>query len=93
MYGLFLVTPRHLLKCCYLIITHREKEQRNGGDWQVNQTKRVDSDGGSSGYNSGKGLISPDEQPRSHKDKIAAMSKQAFQTTDFRTIAGQSPKV
>ena len=53
----------------------------------------MDSDGGSSGYNSGKGLISPDEQPRSHRDKIAAMSKQAFQTTDFRTIAGQSPKV
>ena len=68
-------------------------EQRKGEDWQVNQSKRGDSDGGSSGYNSGKGLISPDEQPRSHRDKIAAMSKHAFQTTDFRTIAGQSPKV
>ena len=57
------------------------------------QGKPHESDGGSSGYNSGRGLASPDNQPKSHKDKIAAMSKEAFQTTDFRTIAGQSPKV
>ena len=76
---------------------HRnDKRDKPGGVWQVNRTKSIDSDGGSSGYStdkgSKKGLVSPDNQPPSHRDKIGAMSKQAFKTTDFRNIAGQ-PKV
>ena len=35
----------------------------------------------------------PDEEPQNHKDKIGKMSQQAFQTTDFRAIAGQESKV
>ena len=53
----------------------------------------MDSDGGSSGYNSGRGLVSPDGKHPSHRDKIGAMSKKAFDTTDFRNIAGKQPKV
>ena len=49
------------------------------------------SDGGSSGYStdpgSQKGLVSSESGEASHRDKIGAMSKQYFQTTDFKTIA------
>ena len=59
----------------------------------MNRTKSFESDGRSSGYDSGRDLISPDEEPQNHKDKIGKMSQQAFQTTDFRAIAGQESKV
>ena len=59
----------------------------------MNRTKSFDSDRRSSGYDSGRDLISPDDVPQNHKDKIGKMSQQAFQTTDFRTIAGQESKV
>ena len=64
-----------------------------GGEWEVNRTKSFDSDRRSSGYDSGRELVSPDDQPKNHRDKIGKMSQQAFQTTDFRAIAGQQPKV
>ena len=62
----------------------------------MNRSKSIESDGESSGYISERGsknaLVSPDNHQPTHKDKIGAMSKLAFKTTDFRNIAGQ-PKV
>ena len=59
----------------------------------MNRSKSIESDEGSSGYISERGskgaLMSPDNHPTTHKDKIGAMSKLAFKTTDFRNIAGQ----
>ena len=74
-------------------IFNRNKKTTKGGDWQVNRSKSIDSDRRSSGYDSGRELVSPDDEPSSHRDKIAKMSIEAFHTTDIRAIAGQQPKV
>ena len=78
----------HVSKSMFYIFD-RNKKASKGGDWQVKRSKSIDSDRKSSGYDSGR----DDDDPPSHRDKIAKMSKEAFHTTDFRAIAGQQPKV